>query len=317
MKLALPEHARPFLDGRLPHDAAVSWIGGGLGGHRQAAAAVPGAEVAWLDILPTSAIGPIVEAADGVRWITTSMAGVNGWPLEMIAARGLTLTNGAGINAKPVADFAVMGVLVMAKNLRELVYAQDRHEYPARAPGVVELDGTRALVIGYGQIGREIGRRLQAFGVDVTGVRRRPDGEAGVIGPNDWRPRLGEFDWIVLASAATRETSRMIGPAELAAMKPSAVIVNIARGDLIDQPALIAAVKGAALAGAFLDVTDPEPAPADDPVWSTPNIVTTSHCSGRSQTGMSARGASLFLENLERYRSGRPLKNQVDLTLGY
>jgi phosphoglycerate dehydrogenase-like enzyme len=317
MRLALPEHARAHLEGRLPADADPVWYSGGFTGYEQAAAAAPGAEVVWLDIYPASAVAPLIEKAADARWISTSMAGVNGWPLQRCAERGLLLTNGAGLNAAPVADFAVLGVLAIAKNLRELVYAQDRKAFVLQAPGVAELEGSKALVIGYGQIGRKIGERLEAFGVQVTGVRRTPDGEAGVIGPGDWKARLGEFDWIVLAAASTHENTRTIGAAELEAMRPSAVIVNIARGDLIDQPALIQAVRVGSIAGAFLDVTDPEPMAPDDPIWSVPNIMVTCHTAGRAQTGMPKRAAALFLENLERYRQGQPLKNQVDLALGY
>ncbi len=317
MKIALPEHVRPHLEGRLPGQVTPVWFPGGFTGYGPALEAAPGVEVAWFDLLASPRVGPVIEAAKDARWINTSLAGVNGWPLAQIRDRGLLLTNGAGLNAKPVAEFAVMGVLAMAKNMRELVYAQDRKDYVAQAPGVTELSDSRALVIGYGGIGREIAKRLQGFEVDVTGVRRTPTGEPGVIGPDDWRGRLGDFDWIILAAAATRETTGMIGKDELEAMKRSAVIVNIARGDLIDQPALIDAVNRKVIAGAFLDVTAPEPAPQDDPIWTTPGIVLTSHTSGRSQTRMAQRAAALFLENLDRYLAGRPLRNLVDLDLGY
>jgi phosphoglycerate dehydrogenase-like enzyme len=312
MRLALPEHFRARIGDRLPADAEVAWYApGGLD------RAASGAEALWLDYLPAPRVRPLVEAAAELRWLATGLAGVDGWPLDLIAERGIVLTNGSGLNAKPVAEFAVMGLLAMAKDLRALVHAQDRREFLARAPGNVELEGTRALVIGYGAIGREIGRRLKAFDVEITGVRRRPDGEPGVIGPGDWRARLGEFDWIVLAAAATRETAGMIGRAELSAMKPSAVIVNIARGELIDQGALVEALTAERLGGAFLDVTDPEPSPPDDPIWTAPRTLLTSHCAGRAQTHTADRNARFFLDNLERWRAGRPLANLVDLRLGY
>jgi phosphoglycerate dehydrogenase-like enzyme len=319
MKVSLPEDFRPFLEGRLPPDCEPVWFSAGITDYEQTAQAAADAEVAWIALYPPPRVAPVVERAKKVRWIATSLAGVNGWPLREMAERGIILTNGAGLGANIVSDFAVMGVLVLAKNFRELVYAQDRKEFVARAPGTGELDGSRALVIGYGQIGRAIGERLKAFGVEVTGVRRNPGGEAGVIGPGDWKGRLGEFDWIVLAAASTRETARMIGREELAAMKPTAGLVNIARGDLIDQAALIEAMHAGALGGAFLDVTDPEPAPQSDPIWTTPGVILTSHTAGRSHSGRGTteRAAALFLDNLQRWQAGQPLLNQVDLELGY
>ncbi len=313
MKFALPGHARPHLQGRLPTDATVSWYGGAA----EAVEAVDGAEVAWLDIFTAPGVGAVIEAARDVRWITTVLAGVNGWPLDSIRERGIFLTNGAGVNAIPVAEFAVMGVLSLAKGLHQLVHFQDRREGPRQAPGVTELYESRALILGYGHIGQEIGKRLEGFGVKVTGVRRTPSDDPKVIGPGDWRARLGEFDWVVLAAAATEETAHMIGRTELDALKPSAAIVNIARGGLIDQAALIEAAETGRIAGAFLDVTDPEPPPPDDPIWSTRNITMTCHCSGRSQTRMSERASALFLDNLDRYRNARPLRNLVNLELGY
>ena len=313
MKIALPGNVRAELEGRLPADVTASWYASG----DEAPSTVEGVEVAWVDVLGRLGVGVVIEAARDAKWITTTFAGVNSWPLAAIKERGLVLTNGAGINAVPVAEFAVMGVLAMAKNLPALIRGQDRREWPHQAPGVTELYDSRAIILGYGHIGREIGKRLEGFGVKVTGVRRTPSDDPNVIGPDAWRARLGEYDWIVLAAAATGETARMIGVAELAAMKPSAVIVNIARGSLIDQAALIAAAGQGRIAGAFLDVSDPEPPSTEDPIWSARNIVFTCHCSGRAQTRMPERAAALFLDNLERYRSGRPLLNRVDLDLGY
>ena len=114
-----------------------------------------------------------------------------------------------------------------------------------------------------------------------------------------------------------RQTEKMIGAAELAAMKPTAAIVNIARGTVIDQAALVDALRSKSIAGAFLDVTDPEPLPADDPLWTLDNAHITMHLSGRAQEKMFTRSAQRFLQNLERYRNGEPLQPQVNLTLGY
>ena len=313
MKLVLPLYARPHVEARLPADVTAAWYANGA----EALDAIKGAEAAWLDIFGPPGVGAVIEAGADLKWVSTALAGLTGWPLESMAARGLTVTNGAGVNAIPVAEFAVMGILAMARNLRQLLAWQDAKVWTPQAPGVAELYESKALVIGYGAIGREIGKRLQGFGVEVTGVRRTPSGEAGVIGPDDWPSRLGEFDCVVIAAPGTDATRHVIGAAELAAMKPSAVIVNIARGTLIDQEALVAAVAGKTIAGAFLDVTDPEPLPGDSPLWTTPGIVVTGHASGRSQTRMAERASALFLDNLGRYRDGGELRNLVDLKLGY
>ncbi len=149
----------------------------------------------------------------------------------------------------------------------------------------------------------------------MTLVRR--SGGANALGPDEWRDRLGEFDWVILAVPATPETDGMIGAGELAAMKADAVLVNIARGSVVDQDALICALEDKAIGAAFLDVTTPEPLPADHPLWTLDNAHVTMHLSGRAQTQMFQRSADRFLENLARYRRGEPLEPQFDLGLGY
>jgi phosphoglycerate dehydrogenase-like enzyme len=128
---------------------------------------------------------------------------------------------------------------------------------------------------------------------------------------------LGDFDWIILAVPATAETDGMIGADELAAMKNSATLINIARGSVIDQDALVAALQDKQIANAFLDVTTPEPLPADHPLWTLDNAHVTMHLSGRAQDKMFVRSATRFFENLERYRQGAPLEPMVNLNLGY
>jgi phosphoglycerate dehydrogenase-like enzyme len=208
-----------------------------------------------------------------------------------------------------------MLMLAQCKGYRDVVRAQDRHEWLRDSPGKRELFGSKALILGYGAIGLEVERRLAAFAVEVSKVRRRPG--PGVLGPDDWRGRLGEFDWIVIAVPATPETERMIGAAEIAAMKADAVLVNIARGSVIDQAALTAALAAGRIGGALLDVTTPEPLPADDPLWALENTQITMHLSGRAQDRMLERSAARFLDNLGRYHAGQPLEPQVDYARGY
>ena len=312
MKAVLPALARPLLDPHLPADLEVAWFAGPA----EANAAMADAEIAWVDMQPTTLVADAIRASGpALKWVSTLYAGLDAFPLDLLREREITVTNGAGINAVAVAEYAVMGVLAAAKRLDEVVRAQDRREWPRDAPGKVELDGTAALVIGFGTIGRLIGDRLQAFGVRVTGVTR--SGRDGTLTPDGWAPRLGDYDWIILAAPSTDATKALIGAAELAAMRPGAWLINIARGNMIDQDALLTALTEKRIGGAFLDPTDPEPLPADHPLWSAPNTFITMHLSGRSQTQMFPRAARLFLDNLAAYREGRPMRNVADLDAGY
>ena len=273
------------------------------------------ADIAWVDMQPTSLTAEAIRHGEQLKWVSTIYAGLDAFPLDRLREHGVALTNGVGINALAVAEYAVMGVLVAAKRYDDVVRAQDRHEWPRDAPGKVELFETRALIVGLGAIGKLIAERLEAFGVEVTGVTR--SGRDGTLTPDQWQSRLGEFDWVVLAAPSTDETKTLVGAAELAAMKPTAWLINIARGDMIDESALLDALHGRRIAGAFLDPTYPEPLPADHPLWTAPNCLVTMHLSGRSQTKMFPRAAALFLRNLDAFLEGRPMENVVDLILGY
>ena len=312
MKAVLPAAARPLLEPGLPAALDVAWFAT----PGEAKTMIADADIAWVDMQPTHLVAEALGAAGPrLKWVSTIYAGLDAFPLTALRARNVTLTNGAGINAVTVAEYAVMGILVAAKRFDTVLRAQDRRDWLKDAPGKIELAGTKALVIGYGTIGRMIGDRLIAFGVDVTGVTRT--GRDATITADAWRDRLGEFDWVILAAPSTDTTQAMIDRDALARMKSSAWLINIARGDMIDDHALIAALETGGIAGAFLDPTSPEPLPAEHPLWSTPNAMITMHLSGRSQTTMFARGAALFLENLSAFLAGTPMKNVADLTAGY
>ncbi len=312
MKAVLPAAARPLLEPQLPADLDVAWFAK----PDEANAMIADADIAWVDMQPTEIVAEAIRhAGPNLKWVSTIYAGLDAFPLDALRENGVTLTNGAGINAVAVAEYAVMAVLVAAKRFDTVVRAQDRHEWLKDAPGKIELAGTKALVIGYGTIGKMIGDRLTAFEVEVTGVTRT--GRDGTVTPDAWRDRLDAFDWVILAAPSTNATHAMIGREELQRMRPSAWLINIARGDMIDDDALIVALTDGTIAGAVLDPTSPEPLPADHPLWSTPNAIVTMHLSGRSQTTMFARGATLFLDNLVAFLAGRPMKNVADLDAGY
>lgn len=313
MKAVLPALARALVEPHIPAGVEAHWFATA----EEAAALAADADIGWLDVSGAENWGRVVSAAGRLRWLSTANAGLDSLPRNQLAAQGTRVTNGSGNNAHTVAEYAVMGALIAAKRFDQVLSAASRHDWlPEPTPdGRVELYESNALVLGYGTVGRLIGERLAAFGVKVTGVTR--SGRDDTIGPEEWRPRLGQFDWIFLAAPATDETVAMIGPAELAAMKPSAWIINFGRGALIDQGALIAALRERRVAGAFLDTVTPEPLPPEHPLWTAPNAILSMHLSGRSQSKMLQRSADLFVENLRAFVAGQPLRNEVDLAAGY
>lgn len=302
---------RPLIEEKLPSDVEARWFMT----KEEAFALAPHAEIGWFDMYNKSDMAEAVRLATNLKWLNSIYAGVDGMPLDLLAERKVTFTNGTGINAITIAEYVIMGMLTVAKGYREVIRAQDRREWLQDSPGKVELFGSKALLLGYGAIGQLVEARLKAFNVDVSVVRRTP--AANALSPNEWRARLGEFDWVILAVPATVETDGMIGVAELAAMKSTAVLINIARGSVIDQEALVAALKKKQIAAAFLDVTTPEPLPTEHPLWQLDNAHVTMHLSGRAQDKMIVRSADRFLDNLSRFRNGIPLTHQVDLALGY
>lgn len=302
---------RPLVEAQLPPEIAPRWYTSIDELH----ALAPEAEIGWFDLDAKAPMAEAVRRGEKLRWLNSIYAGLDFLPLDLLQQRGVTITNGAGINATTIAEYVVMGMLTMAKGYREVVRAQERHEWLMDSPGKRELAGTRALLLGYGAIGKLIKPRLEAFEVEVSVVRR--SGGEGALGPDEWRARLGEFDWVILAVPATPETDGMIGAEELAAMKADAVLVNIARGAVVDQDALVAALEGKRIGGAFLDVTTPEPLPADHKLWSLDNAHVTMHLSGRAQDRMFVRSAERFIVNCRRYVAGEPLEPIFDPARGY
>lgn len=302
---------RRFLEGRMPEGIEAHFFANG----DELRALAPGAEIGWFDSFEAGGIQDVVEMCGNLQWFHTIAAGVDFFPLDVFRERGVTMTNSAGLNSITIAEYAVMGMLVIAKGYREVARSQERHEWMADAPGKAELFGSRLLIVGAGGIGGRLAELLAPWGLEITTVRRNP--APGVLTPDEWRGKLGEFDWVVIAVPSTPDTDKMMGAAEFAAMKKGAALLNFSRGNVLDQKALMDAVKAGQVGGAFLDVTDPEPLPADHPLWGFDNIHITSHLSGRSQTRLIERSAERFLENLARWQRGDPLAGHVDLSLGY
>ena len=301
----LPGGMRALVEPLLPSWIEARW----WNAHEELVALAPQAEIGWFDLHYKPPVLASVAAARSLRWLNTAYAGVNWLPLADLDRRGVALTCGRGLTATAVAEFAVMTMLTTAKDFSAVVRAQDRREFLENAPGTRELLGSRALILGRGAIGQAIERMLQGFGVETETVRR----SSGL----GWKDRLGTFDWIVLALPGTPETRGLIGAAELAAMKREAVLVNFARADIVDEPALVAALRDARIAAAVLDVTDPEPLPAEHPLWSLDNAHITMHLSGIPTPASLQRAAERFARNCGHFKNGEPLEAQVDLRLGY
>ena len=301
----LPGGMRALVEPLLPSWIEARW----WNSHEELVALAPEAEIGWFDLHYKPPVLASVAAARSLRWLNTAYAGVNWLPLADFDRRGVALTCGRGLTATAVAEFAVMTMLTTAKDFSAVVRAQDRREFLENAPGTRELLGSRALILGRGAIGQAIERMLQGFGVETETVRR----SSGL----GWKDRLGTFDWIVLALPGTPETRGLIGAAELAAMKREAVLVNFARADIVDEPALVAALRDARIAAAVLDVTDPEPLPAEHPLWSLDNAHITMHLSGIPTPASLQRAAERFARNCGHFKNGEPLEAQVDLRLGY
>jgi phosphoglycerate dehydrogenase-like enzyme len=301
----LPGRLRGQLEPLLPEWVEARW----WGSPEELVAFAHAAEIGWFDLHEKAAPRAAIAAAPGLRWLNSAYAGVDWIPLADLERRGVALTCGTGLTSGQVAEFAVLSMLAVAKDYRAVVRAQDRGEWLAAAPGIRDLAGSRGLILGYGAIGQAIARALEALGVEVEGVGSRS--------PHDWRDRLGGFDWIVLALPGTPQTRGIIGAAELAGMKPDAVLVNFARADCVDQAALVETLRDRRIAAAVLDLTDPEPLPPGHPLWWLDNAHITMHLSGIPTPASLQRAAERFARNCERFRKGEPLEAQVDLIKGY
>ncbi len=310
-KAAFSGLIRPMLEPRLPEWVEPMWFMT----KEDALKVAPEAEIGWFDMNEKEPMIEMVKAAEKLKWMNSIYAGLDFLPHDLMIERGVVVTNGVGINAITIAEYIVMLMLAHAKGYRDVVRAQDRQEWLLDSPGKRELAGEKVLLLGMGAIGSLAKKRLEAFDMEVVPVRR--SGADGALKPDEWRARLGEFDWVILAVPATDETRGMIGADELGAMKETAVLVNVARGDVVDQEALVAALEARSIEAALLDVTTPEPLPEGHPLWSLDNAQITMHLSGRAQTKMFQRSVDRFVENLGRWKRGEPVAPQMDLALGY
>jgi len=258
--------------------------------------------------------------APRLRWIQAAGSGVGQFVPSGIQDSSIILTNAAGIGAVPIAEWVLARVLAVYKRLDEHAEQQRDHVWNQKLGAL--LAGRRALVVGLGAIGIEVARRLKAFDVHVVGVRRSwtpgmSSSEADeVIGPDRLMDALGSAHIVVVSATGTTANANLFDARAFAAMRRGAVFINVARGSLVDESALMEALRSGHLRAAAVDVAKQEPLPADSPLWDTPNLSISPHSSASADRYME-RVAELFYDNLARYVAGQQLVNVVDLAREY
>lgn len=255
------------------------------------------------------------QGSPNLKWLHVFNAGVDAPIFQRMLDRGVRLSTSAGSTAQPIAQSAIGGMLMLARPFLPWLEAQRRHAWePLRGTPPPDLVGQRMTVIGLGSIGSEIARIAAAIGLQVTGVRRSPHRESdpveSIVPPSELPRLAGETDWLVVACPLTEETRGLVSRDLLASLKPGAHIVNIGRGEVVDEPALIDAIRNGHVAGAYLDVVSQEPLPPESPLWDLPNVIISPHNSAIA-AGNDARATGYFLENLRRLANGEPLVNEV------
>ena len=299
---------------------------------------IPADVWARVEVLYTQRVLPAPEQAPHLRWIQFHYAGIDRLvDAPIVKNPDLIITTLSGTSASQVAEHAVMMCLALGHHMPELFASQQRQDWPAdrwERFKPVELRGSTIGILGYGSIGRQVARLVREFGALTLATKRDamhpedtgyiPEGQGDPTGDfvhrlypgQALRSMLKDCDFVVITAPMTPETRGSFGAAELEAMKPGAYLVNIARGEIVDQLALVEALRTHQIAGAALDVFVEEPLPADDPLWKLPNVIVTPHISGISAQ-YDERAIDLFSENLQRYLAGLPLYNRFNPEQGY
>jgi len=266
-----------------------------------------------------------LKDAPKLKWIHSTAAGVAQLMYPELRESGILVTNPSGVFSVPMAEHTMGLILALARNFPDSVRQQGCANWSQQVlwdkpQRLAEVNGQVLLIVGYGSIGRELAKRAKAFEMRVWGVTRSGKGDGNsaerIFPATSLREALLEADYVVISAPETAETKHLIGAAELAKMKRGARLINVGRGSLLDEKALICALETGALGGAAIDVAETEPLPADSPLWKAPNLFITPHTSALSDR-LWIRQTALLVDLLERWFDGREMFNQVDLTRGY
>jgi phosphoglycerate dehydrogenase-like enzyme len=281
------------------------------------------AVVEEIEIAALSFPHDLLPSARSLRWFQLWSAGAD-WLLRHpeVVDLDFTLTNTAGMHAIQISEHIFGFLLTFARKLHLATQAQARHKWIPQGEhsGLFELAGKTMVMIGIGAIGARTAQVAAAFEMRVLGVRRNPKNSVpsveAMFGPGQLLNVLPQADFVVLAAPLTHETRGMIGERDLQAIKPTAYLINVGRGPIVDERALTQALQEGWIAGAGLDVFEEEPLPQDSPLWDADNVIITSHYAGITPH-YDARAMAIFVDNLQRYQTGQPLRNVVDKALGY
>jgi phosphoglycerate dehydrogenase-like enzyme len=266
-----------------------------------------------------------VRAAKKLRWIHSAAAAVHALMIPEIVNSDIIITNASAVHGPVVAEHGMAMIMAIGRRFDLAVKAQTRHQWTqeeiwSSAPSPRDIAGSTLVVIGLGQIGTPLVRHAKALGMRVLAVREHPErgaeGADAVYAPTDLNRILPEADFVMLCAPVTPETQRAFGREQFAVMKPDAYILNVGRGALVDEPALIEALREHRIGGAALDVTTNEPLPADSPLWDLENCMITPHTAGISPK-LWERQYIYFTGNLRRFLAGQPMQGMVDKAKGY
>jgi D-2-hydroxyacid dehydrogenase (NADP+) len=262
----------------------------------------------------------LLARAPGLKWVQVTSAGVDRFLAGDLRHSPVMLTNTSGIHATPIAEFVISFMLMFVKRAPLFFELKQKKQWQRVAPAV--LRSKTVGIVGLGHIGREVARLSKAFGMRVIATRRSAKSGArarnvDLMLPRDQLPQLlSESDFVVITLPLTPETEKLIGEAELRAMKPTACLINIGRGRIIDEEALVRALSEGWIAGAGLDVFATEPLPPESKLWELPNVILSHHVSGGMED-YNVRATALFCENLRRYLEGKRLLTLVGKKRGY
>ncbi len=279
---------------------------------------IQGAQALFLWDFFSTAVRDVWHQAQHLEWIHVAAAGVDTQLFDELAESDVVVTNAKGVFDRPIAEFVLASILAVAKDVHRSHDLQTSRTWEHRETRTVA--GATVLVVGTGSIGREIARLLRVVGMDVRGAgrtARESDPDFGsVVSSADLVDHVGWADHVVVVAPLTDATRNLIDASVLSAMKPTAHLVNVGRGPIVDEAALVSALESGTIAAATLDVFQTEPLPNDHPLWTTPGVAITPHMSG-DVVGWTDTLARQFVDNAQRWMDGTPLMNVVDKQLGF